>query len=212
MLYCWENATLVAIRETFILHRAEEITSQRSKDLSGVLTDLDQFAGTKGEERLRFVTTGILAQESVDGKSPSDIFRLLLNEHDTCEPSEAEHSQTFAATIFKEALQCAQLPSTRVEALSPFCKACMSEEESLMDKLNFRRELIELGDTIPSEALQRLVGEFTDDQLGRAKGDIKTPIQLFQCLLRKRVISPETSSESVQMLKECWQKVKGEWS
>ena len=193
-----------------MLHRAEEITSQRSKDLSGVLTDIDQFAGTKGEERLRFVAAGIL--DSVDGKSPSDIFRLLLDEHDTCDPFEAEHSQTFAATIFKEALQCAQLPSTRVEALSPFCKACTSKEESLMEKLNFRRELLELGDTIPSEALQRLVGEFTDEQLGQAREDIKTPIQLLQCLLRTRKISPETSSESVQMLEECWQKVKGEWS
>ena len=82
-----------------------------------------------------------------------------------------------------------------------------------MEKLNFRRELLELGDTIPSkEALQRLVGEFTDDQLGRARGDIKTPISLFQCLLRTRVISFEKSSDSVHMLRELWQRVRGEWS
>ena len=178
-----------------------------------VLTDIDRFAGTKGEERLRFVAAGILAMGIVDGKSPSDIFRLLLNEHDTCEPSKAEHSQTFAATIFKEALQCAQLPSTRVEALSPFCEACTSEDDSLMEKLNFRRELLELGDTIPNaEALQRLVGEFTDEQLGQAREDIKTPIQLFQCLLMTRVISFERSSDSIRMLRELWQEVRGEWS
>ena len=81
-----------------------------------------------------------------------------------------------------------------------------------MEKLNFRRELLELGDTIPSEALQRLVGEFTDEQLGRARGDIKTRIQLFQCLLMTRVISFERSSDSIHMLRELWQEVRGEWS
>ena len=195
-----------------MLHRTEETTPGQSKDLSGVLTDIDRFAGTKGVEKLQFITAGI--QESVDGKVPSQIFYLLLDKYDTCEPSKAEHSQTFAATIFKEALQCAQLPPPRVEALSPFCKADTSEKESLMEKLNFRRELLEVGDTIPNEkeALQRLVDEFTDEQLGRAREDIKTPIQLFECLLRTRVISFERSSESVHMLKEYWQRVKSEYT
>ena len=148
----------------------------------------------------------------MDGKSPSEIFRLLLDEHDRCEPSEAEHGQTIAATIFKEASQCARLPSPRVEALNRFCKTGLSNLESLMEKLNFRRELLEMGDTITGEeALQRLVSEFSDEQLGQAREDIKSPIQLFQSLLRKQVISFERRSESVQMLKEYWQRVESEW-
>ena len=185
------------------LNRAAE----QQRGLISTVTEISVESSETSKERLRFVAADLLEQD-LEVETPLEIYNLVFDKYDSDVPTD-ENSPTTAATIFQEMLPCARFEDSHVQALDRFRKEGL-EEESWNEKLNFRRNLLEIGDKISDEeALKKLVRKFTRRQIRGHRDDITTPIQLFRSLLNRRTISFETASESVRKLEDKWKEVSG---
>ena len=180
---------------------------EQQRSLISTVTTISIVSSETSKERLRFVAADLLEQD-LEEETPLEIYNLVSDKYDSDVPTD-ESSPTIAATIFQEMLLCARFEDSHIQALDRFREEGL-EEESWREKLNFRRSLLEFGDTIPNEeALKKLVRKFTRRQIRGHRDDITTPIQLFRSLLNRRTISFETASESVRKLEDKWKEVSG---
>ena len=189
----------------YSLNRVQE----QHRGLLSTVTAISLDSSERSQEKLRFVAADIIEQD-LEGKTPQEIYNLVFNEYDSQVPAN-ENSPTFAATIFREMIQCANFDNSQVQDLNRFCKEGL-EDESWREKLSFRRRLLDFGDAIPDDnkALKKLVRKIPKKQIRGHRDNIKTPIQLFQSLLNRGTISFKKASESLEALEDYWKEVDGE--
>lgn len=159
----------------------------------------------KIKERLRFAVERILGRE-LTNKTPLEIYDTLQN----------EMSAKRATALIYEALTCS-IPSTDSNTSQKLTKLetlhdpeCLRDSPDAVTKLQCCQQLLEFGDHVTSQSIatptnpvlfQRLVCQFDEEkELGKAHGDIKSPIKLFKCLFHKNVLPKDSPKRWVDIL------------
>ncbi len=178
--------------------------AEQPKERIQVVGNISQFSSAQEKENLRFIVGGILLH--LEEETPEEIFNLLLDKYETSTPSEEE--PTISTELFREALECAisnctsdsaSETASRLKSLEPFCvSGSFENKENITAQFCFRKQLLKIGCQITTDdELKKIVDKFEEKELGKNKDDVKTPMELFRCLLRKGVISPDDPSSIV---------------
>ncbi len=164
------------------------------------------MSSAKEKENLRFIVGGIL---NLQEENPVEIFNMLIDKYESSIPSEEE--PTISTTLFRGALECAISDSTsnstsgtvsRLKSLEPFCfSGSFENQEKITAEFCFRQKLLRIGCQLSNDDFKKVIDKCEEKELGKHKDDVKTPMELVRCLLRKGVISPDDPS-SIDFLVE----------